>query len=106
EIADRAGNKSVGKRARAMVQAIDDAAAAKKAALEQHQQRVAAALSRIEALAAAPGAACTAEQIEDAERQWHEMVNAATHDIAEGERSRFDSAAATARAGVEREARE
>ena len=66
--ADRAKNKSVGKRARAMVQAIDDAEAAQKAALEQHQQRVAGAIARVEALAASTTLAGAEDQLRDAER--------------------------------------
>ena len=54
-LATRAKNKSVAKRARAMVQAIDDAETARREALEQHQQRCwRPTLTRIEALAAAP----------------------------------------------------
>src|SRR5215831_858926 len=51
QLTDRAANKSVGKRARALVQAIDDAEAARKAEAEQHAQRVAFAISSAEALA-------------------------------------------------------
>ena len=61
--AARAKNKSVAKRARTMVQSIDDAAAAERAALEQWHQRVAAVLARVEALAAAPVAADTRVQL-------------------------------------------
>ena len=105
-LVDRAKNKSVGKRARAMVQAIDDAEAAKRAALEQHQQRVAAAIARVEALAASTTMAGAAEQIDAAEAEWAQLVAGATHDIAAADRGRFNAAVAAARAILEREARE
>jgi hypothetical protein len=101
-LADRAKSKAVAKRARAMVQAIDDAEAARKAVLEQHQQRVAGAIARAEALSAAP----TTEGIDEAEAAWREMSAAATHEIAAAERARFDAAVRGAREIVEREARE
>jgi hypothetical protein len=104
-LSERAKNKSVAKRARAMVQVIDDAEAARRAALEQHQQRVAGAIARIEALAATTTAP-TAEQIDEAEAGWRGLGAAATHDISEADRARFDSAVTAARAILEREARE
>src|SRR5258708_5458719 len=108
-IADRAKNKAVAKRARAMVQAIDDAAAARRAAIEQHQQRVAAAIARVEALAAPttmPTMAGAGHQLEEAERAWSELLATADHEISAAERGRFSAAVAAARAVLEREARE
>jgi hypothetical protein len=105
-LVDRAKNKSVGKRAKAMVQAIDDAEAAKRAALEQHQQRVAGAIARVEALAASTTVAGAAEQIDAAEAEWSQLAAGATHDIAAADRGRFTAAVAAARAILEREARE
>jgi hypothetical protein len=69
-IVDRAKNKAVGRRARAIIQAMDEEAAARKAALEQWQQRVAQVVSRVEALAAAPGTADAARQLAEAEAEW------------------------------------
>src|SRR5205085_2183704 len=105
-VADRAKNKSVAKRARAMVQAMDDAEAAKKAALEAHQQRVAAAVSRLEALAASPTTAGTEEQLRAAEAEWSQITAAATHEITAADQGRFTAAAAAVRATLEREAQE
>ena len=89
-----------------MVQVIDDAEAARRAALEQHQQRVAGAIARVEALAASTTTAATAEQIDEAEAGWRGLSAAATHEISEADRARFDSAVTAARAILEREARE
>jgi hypothetical protein len=105
-LAERAKNKSVAKRARVMVQVIDEAEAARRAALEQHQQRVAGAIARAEALAASPAIAGAAEQIDEAEAGWRALAAAATHEISADDRARFDNAVAAARAIVEREARE
>jgi uncharacterized protein DUF349 len=73
-IAGRAKNKSVAKRARALLQAIDEAEAARRAALEQWQQRVAAAMARVEALAAAPSAPDARAQLAEAEQEWRELA--------------------------------
>jgi hypothetical protein len=105
-LADRAKNKSVGKRARSMVQAMDDAEAAKKAALEAHQQRVAAAISRVEALAASTTMAGAEQQLADAEAEWNQVTATATHDTTAADRGRFTAALAAARAILEREAQE
>lgn len=105
-LSERAKNKSVAKRARAMVQVIDDAEAAKRAALEQHQQRVAGAIARVEALAASTAIAGVGEQIDEAEAAWGALGAATTHDIGAADRARFEGAVSAARAIVEREAQE
>lgn len=105
-LAERAKNKSVAKRARAMVQAIDEAAAAEKAALEAHRQRVAGALARVEALAASTATAGAADQLREAEAEWAQLLETATHEIGAAERGRFQSAASASRAVLEREAQE
>jgi len=105
-LADRAKNKAVGKRARAMVQAMDDAEAAKKAALEAHQLRIAGAISRVEALAASTTMAGAEQQLADAEADWNQITGTATHDITGADRSRFTAALSAARAILEREAQE
>jgi hypothetical protein len=105
-LADRAKNKSVGKRARAMVQAIDDAEAAARAALEQHQQRIAGMIARVEALAASTTMAGAAGQLDEAEAEWAQAAAASAHDISAADRGRFSAAVAAARATLDREARE
>jgi hypothetical protein len=105
-LADRAKNKSVAKRAKAMLQAIDDAEAAKRAALEQHEQRVAGAIARIEALAASTPQPGAAEGLDAAEAEWAQLAAGATHDISAADRERFTAAVAAVRALLEREAQE
>jgi hypothetical protein len=105
-LAERAKNKSVAKRARAMIQAMDDAETARKAAFDAHQQRVAGALSRVEALAASTTMAGAEDQLRGAEAEWAQIVESATHEIGEAERARFQNAVSAARAVIEREAQE
>jgi len=105
-LADRANNKSVAKRARALVQAIDDAEAARRAVLEKHQQAVASAIARVEALAAGTTMAGAQERIDEAQAQWDEFVSTTTHEVTATDRRRFSDAVAAARAALEREARE
>ena len=73
-IAARARNKAVAKRGRAMVQAIEEAETARRAALEAWQQRVAGVLARIEGLAAAPGLPDARIQLAAAEAEWREIA--------------------------------
>jgi len=103
-LAERAKNKSVGKRARAMVQAIDEAEAERRAALQAHQQRVASAIARVEALAASPSAAGAAEQLQQAQDGWAQIVATAAHEITDSDRGRFEAASAAVRAILERDA--
>jgi hypothetical protein len=104
-LAERAKNKSVGKRARAMVQAIDEAEAAKRAVIEQQQQRVASAVARVEALSASTVTAGVESQLDEAEAQWRDLeANAA--EIAAADRARFSGAVAAARAVLDRERQE
>ena len=104
-LADRAKNKSVGKRARAMVQAIDDAEAARKAAFEQHQQRLAAFAARAEAVGASTTAPGAAAELDALEAEWSAFVSAATEPVAASDRGRFTSALSASRAAIERDAR-
>lgn len=105
-LADRAKSKAVAKRARAMVQAMDDAEAAKKAALESHQQRIAGALARVEAMAASPTMAGAEDRLREAETDWADLAASATLEIPGADRDRFAAAVAAARAVLDREARE
>src|SRR5260221_1631922 len=105
-LADRAKNKSVGKRARAMVQAMDDAEAARRPVLEQHQQRVAGAIAGAGALSAPMTMAGAESQVDEAEAAWRDLLATATHEVSAAERGRFQGAVAAARATLEREARE
>ena len=82
-LADRAKSKAVAKRARAMVQAMDDAEAARKAALETHQQRIAGAIARVEALAASTDdGGRRAAAASTPKRTGRSITGRATHEIA------------------------
>src|SRR5436190_1072384 len=105
-LSERAKSKGVAKRARAMVQAIDEAEAARRAALEQHQQRVAGAIARVEALAVSTTMAGAEQQIDEAETAWRDLTAGPAQEIAAADRARFDSAVAAARATLAREAQE
>jgi hypothetical protein len=104
QLGDRANNKSVGKRARAMVQAIDEADAARKAAAEQQAQRVAAVISDAESLGHATADPAAADRLAAIENGWRDLTAGAAYDIPEAERARFETALSTVRSGIEREA--
>lgn len=70
---NRAKSKAVVKRARALLQEIEDAEAAKRAALESWQQRVAAVLARVEAIGSTPSMVGAAIQLSEAEAEWRDM---------------------------------
>ena len=105
DLANRAKNKSVAKRARAMVQAIDDVEAARRAALEAHQQQLAAAVARVEALAATAGPGGLPE-IAAAEAEWRQLVSAPGFELAPDDERRFTSGVAAARGAIEHALRE
>ncbi|HEY2433393.1 MAG TPA: DUF349 domain-containing protein [Vicinamibacterales bacterium] len=104
QLADRAASKSVGKRARAMVQAIDEAEAARKIASEQHVQRVAFAIASAEGVRGAAAAPDAAERLAAVENSWRELLAGSTHDTAAADQSRFETAANSAREDIAREA--
>jgi hypothetical protein len=106
DLASRAKNKSVAKRARAMVQAIDDAEAARRAALEQHQQRLAGVLARAEALASAASSPGTASALADAETEWRELSSNAPIEVSADDHARFSAAVTAAREAIDRAERE
>jgi hypothetical protein len=66
-LANKAKSRSVAKRARTIMQQMDEEEAARRLALEQFQQRAAQVVTRVEALAATPAAGGGA-QLDDAER--------------------------------------
>ncbi|HZJ62226.1 MAG TPA: hypothetical protein VFD36_01785, partial [Kofleriaceae bacterium] len=105
-LANRTQNKTVAKRARAMVQAMDEAESARRTAIEQHQQRVAGLVSSAEALGASTTTAGAAEQIDQLETDWRDMDGNPAHEVTGADRARFTSAIAAAREMLERERRE
>lgn len=99
-LAARAKNKSVAKRARAMVQAMDEAEAARRLALEQRQQRVATVVARVEAVAAAPSVPDAAQQLDAAQVEWREVASAGTFELDPDTAGRFGALVDAARAGI------
>jgi uncharacterized protein DUF349 len=101
-LAGRAKNKSVSKRARAMIQSIDETEAARRAALEQWQQRVAAAMARVEALAAAPTAPDARAQLAEAEAEWRDLVGSGAFAMDEDNVGRFAVLVSDGHAAIDR----
>ncbi len=99
-VSARAKNKSVSKRARAMVQAIDEAEAARRLAFEQWQQRVAAVLARVEAIAANPSVPDAAGQLAAVETDWRDVGGAGTFELDPDTSGRFGALADAAHAAI------
>ncbi|HSJ97334.1 MAG TPA: DUF349 domain-containing protein, partial [Myxococcota bacterium] len=100
----KARGKSVVKRARAMLQAIEDAAAARRQALEAWQQRVAGVLARVEALAAsAPDAT---SQLAQAEEDWRQVAADGSFELDADTGARFDALVEAARGAIQAHERE
>ena len=106
DLASRAKNKSVAKRARAMVQAMDEAETARRAALEQHQQRLAGVLARAEALAGAAASPDAAAALADTEMEWRELSSNAPIEVGPDDHARFNAAVTVAREAIDRAERE
>jgi hypothetical protein len=104
-VAARARNKAVARRARGMVQAMDDAEVARRAAVDSHNQRLAGVLARAEALAQDARAA-RPEQADEIEREWRELVTAAPIEMSADDDARFRGRIAAAREEIEQADRE
>jgi hypothetical protein len=72
QVVTRAKGKAVVKRARAMLQAMDEAEAARRQAVEAWQQRIASLLARVEAIAATPSVSDARAQLAQAEEAWRD----------------------------------
>ena len=105
-VADRAKSKGVAKRARAILQSMDEAEAARRAALEQFQQRVATILARIEAIAANPANETAATQLDDAEQEWRAVTGDGRFELDGDTASRFGALIAQGRTEIDRFKRE
>jgi Domain of Unknown Function (DUF349) len=101
-IAARAKNKSVAKRAKALVQEMDEAEAARKAAHEDWLKRVSLVLARLDAIAAAPGTADADAELDGITGQWQGLADKADQTQVE----QFDTRLAGARAAIEARRRE
>jgi Domain of Unknown Function (DUF349) len=110
--ASRAKNKSVSKRARAMIQAIEETEAARRAELEAWQQRIGTIVARVEALATTPGVIDAEADLGAAEDEWRQTTGKAEFALDGGTAARFAAATENARTAIaehqriERERRE
>jgi hypothetical protein len=104
-VAARAKNKSVAKRARAMVQGIDEAEASRRSALDAWQQRVAGVLARVEAIAAAPSTPHAANQLEEAVAEWGQMGGSPQFEMDQDTIARFSALADAAQGAIARHER-
>jgi hypothetical protein len=102
----RAKSKTVAKRARAMLQAIEEADTARRQALDQWQQRIAAMLARVEALGATPSANDAAAELSQAEDAWRETTADAAFEIEADTTARFASLVQAARDAIQAHERE
>ncbi len=98
-IAARAKSKAVVKRARSLVQEMDEAEAARKAAQEEHRKRLNLVLARVESIA--PAASGAQAQLDAAEAEWLGLADGADQEITE----RFCAKLADARAAIDAHAR-
>src|SRR5829696_1175870 len=105
-VSERARSKSVAKRARAMIQALDEAEAARRASLEQWQQRMGSVVARVEAIAANPGTEGAAAQLDDAEQEWRRVTGDGAYELDTDTFARFGALVAQGRAEIDRLARE
>jgi hypothetical protein len=99
--AAKAKNKSVAKRARAMLQTIEAAAAARRAAMEAWQQRIASMMARTEALAAAPSQPGARQQLGDTEAEWRAMAGSPEFEIDQDTIGRFGALVSSAHAAID-----
>jgi hypothetical protein len=104
--ANRAKSKAVAKRARGILQTIEDAENARRVALEQWQQRVASILARVEALAASPSAPNASNQLQDAEAEWRALGTDGGFEPDAETIARFGSLTEAARAAIAQHERE
>ena len=101
-IAGRAKNRSVAKRARILVQEIDDAETARKTAHEEWQKRVGLVLARLDAIASTPGTAEADVQLDETAEQWRGLAERADAGLSET----FTTKLSEARAAIDARRRE
>ncbi len=97
----RAKSKGVAKRARTILQEIEDAEAARKAALESWQQRIAGILAKVEAIAAASSVGDAAAQLSEAEAEWRDMNSNPVFELDQETTAQFGALVETARTAIE-----
>ncbi len=100
-VISRARSKAVVKRARAVLQEIEDAEASRKAALESWQQRLAGILAKTEAIAASPDLADSAVRLSEAEAEWRDMNSNPVFEIDQETEAQFGALVETARTAID-----
>ncbi len=96
----RARSKAVSKRARAILQAMQEAEAARRAALEQWQQRVASVVARVEAIAANPSAPNAERELANVQEEWGETAGYGTAELDPETAARYGALVEAARTGL------
>src|SRR4029453_8394932 len=91
-------NKSVAKKARGMMQALDEAEAARRLALEAFQQRVESLVARVEALA--PQSAQGGGELDAAEADWAGIATEPAFELDAASVARFEAGAGVARSAI------
>jgi Domain of Unknown Function (DUF349) len=88
-LVSRAKSKAVVKRARTLLQELDEVEAARKAAFESWQQNLAGILSTVENIGAAPFLADAAAQLTNAEAEWRNMSSNPAFELDQETTARF-----------------
>ena len=99
-VSGRARNKGVAKQARAMLQAIEQAEAARRAALDAWQTRVAGLMARAEAASTGPIDGASRQRLDDVEAEWREVGADATFAVDPDTAARFGGAVDKARTAI------
>jgi hypothetical protein len=100
-VAARAKSKSVVKRARALLQSIDEAEAARRAALEEWHRRVSGILAKVETIAASPSMADAATRLTDAEAEWRDMSSNPVFELDQETTARFGALVESAHGAID-----
>ncbi len=104
-VAGQAKNKSIAKRARALVLEMDEAEAAKKAAFDEWQKRGDRVLARLDAVANTPGTTDADSQLDETVEQWRALTETPDAPLAD-RNAQFNAKLAEVRAAIEARRRE
>jgi hypothetical protein len=99
-VSARARNKAIAKKARAMMQAIEEAEAARRLALDTWQQKVAGLVARAEALANTPAGPGTEDALAGVETEWGTLGTDTAFELDPDNASRYRAALDGARTAV------
>jgi hypothetical protein len=101
-IAARAKNKAVARQARVQIQAIEQAEAAERAALEEWRQRLSGLMARIETCATAPAGPGSAGELAAGQAAWQAATAEPPFPIDQDVLSKYGSLIETARSSIAR----